>query len=102
MASLGARTRSLYRSFLREMPARRTSQSTYLRKMFDHRASHPKETLDSAEQHLIYLRSQRIYVSLLERYNPGLNGDMSEQERVRLSARRVGINLPVDDEGNLK
>jgi hypothetical protein len=31
---------------------------------------------------------------LLERYNPGMG--MTEEERVRLSARRVGINLPVE------
>jgi hypothetical protein len=31
---------------------------------------------------------------LLERYNPGMG--MTEEERVRLSARRVGINLPIE------
>jgi len=30
----------------------------------------------------------------VERYNPGM--DMSDEERVRLSARRVGMNLPVE------
>jgi ATP synthase assembly factor FMC1 len=29
---------------------------------------------------------------LIERYNPGMG--MSEEERVRLSARRVGMDLP--------
>jgi hypothetical protein len=33
---------------------------------------------------------------LVERYNPGMN--MDEEERVRLSARRVGMNLPVEAE----
>lgn len=33
-----------------------------------------------------------MYVSLLERYNPGMN--MDEEERVRLTARRVGMDLP--------
>lgn len=33
-----------------------------------------------------------MYVSLLERYNPGMN--MNEEERVRLTARRVGMDLP--------
>ncbi len=37
-----------------------------------------------------------MYASLLERYNPGMG--MSEEERVRLSARRVGMNLPVEFE----
>ena len=33
-----------------------------------------------------------MYANLLERYNPG--HDMGEEEKVRLSARRVGMNLP--------
>lgn len=39
-----------------------------------------------------YLKAQRMYVTLLERYNPGAN--MDEEERVRLSARRVGMEMP--------
>lgn len=31
---------------------------------------------------------------MIERYNPGMG--MSEEERVRLSARRVGMNMPVE------
>jgi hypothetical protein len=34
-----------------------------------------------------------VYVELLERYNPGMNLD--EEERIRLTARRVGMELPV-------
>ncbi|KAG5918930.1 hypothetical protein E4U42_006704, partial [Claviceps africana] len=45
-----------------------------------------------AEQLVAYLRAQRLYVSLLERYNPGM--DMDEEERVRLTARRVGMDMP--------
>jgi ATP synthase assembly factor FMC1 len=39
-----------------------------------------------------YFRHQAQYVTLLERYNPGMG--MDEEERVRLSARKVGMNLP--------
>lgn len=46
------------------------------------------------EQFVLYVRAQRMYATLLERYNPGMN--MDEEERVRLSARRVGMNLPVE------
>lgn len=35
-----------------------------------------------------------MYITLLERYNPGMN--MDEEERVRLTARRVGIDLPIE------
>lgn len=33
-----------------------------------------------------------MYATLLERYNPGMS--MDEEEKVRLSARRVGMDLP--------
>ena len=35
-----------------------------------------------------------MYGSLIARYNPGM--DMDEEERVRLSARRVGMEMPVE------
>ena len=40
-----------------------------------------------------------MYAMLLERYNPGM--EMGDEERVRLTARRVGMDLPaeVDLEG---
>jgi ATP synthase assembly factor FMC1, mitochondrial len=47
-----------------------------------------------ADQLVQYLRAQRKYVTLLERYNPGMG--MDEEERVRLTARRVGMDLPVE------
>jgi ATP synthase assembly factor FMC1 len=54
----------------------------------------PLQKVQEAEQLAMYLKAQRTYVTLVERYNPGM--DMSDEERVRLSARRVGMNLPVD------
>lgn len=39
-----------------------------------------------------YAKAQRVYTELLERYNPGMN--MEEEERIRLTARRVGFDLP--------
>lgn len=33
-----------------------------------------------------------MYATLVERYNPGMN--MNEEERIRLTARRVGMDLP--------
>lgn len=48
--------------------------------------------LQEAEQFAQYARAQRTYVALLDRYNPGMNFD--EEERIRLTARRVGLDLP--------
>jgi ATP synthase assembly factor FMC1 len=102
--------RSLYRSLLRELPPRTSPTpsplATHLRSTFasttSPTATSPSTTsekpllhkVQEAEQLAMYLKAQRTYVTLVERYNPG--ADMSDEERVRLSARRVGMNLPVD------
>ncbi|KUI56094.1 ATP synthase assembly factor FMC1, mitochondrial [Cytospora mali] len=95
------RLRALYRAFLRELPARpvlsptRSPLHLRLRKHFD--PTNPSEqAVAQAEQYLAYVRAQRTYVTLLERYNPGMG--MDEEERVRLTARRVGMDLPVEYE----
>ena len=41
-----------------------------------------------------------MYATLLERYNPGMS--MDEEQRVRLSARRVGMVLPEDPKPSRK
>ncbi|KAI9825404.1 MAG: hypothetical protein M1832_001134 [Thelocarpon impressellum] len=86
--------RALYRAFLRELPRRsyRSPLQTRIRSALT--TSSPSSSLAAAQEYLTYLRSQRIYATLLERYNPALSGEMDEEERVRLSARRVGMNLP--------
>lgn len=48
--------------------------------------------IQEAEQLAQYAKAQRTYTELLERYNPGMN--MEEEERIRLTARRVGFDLP--------
>jgi hypothetical protein len=53
-----------------------------------------------AEQFVAYLRAQRQYGVLLGRYNPGMN--MNDEERVRLTARRVGLDLPIEFEDGKK
>lgn len=52
------------------------------------------------EQFVQYLKAQRMYGTLLERYNPGMG--MDEEERVRLTARRVGMELPIEWYGRTK
>ena len=43
-----------------------------------------------------YAKAQRMYATLVARYNPGM--DMDQEERVRLTARRVGMDLPVEND----
>lgn len=93
------RLRSLYRSFLRELPPRpvlskeRSPLHQRLREHFNP-TNTSEQAVAQAEQYLAYVRAQRTYVTLLERYNPGMG--MDEEERVRLTARRVGMDLPVE------
>ncbi|KAK4502478.1 hypothetical protein PRZ48_005903 [Zasmidium cellare] len=113
MATHAVQARSLYRRFLRELPARTPSilanpspLQKHIRSDFSHvsneeSASLAEQTkkpaerrLEEAKQYLHYLIAQRTYTTLLERYNPGMN--MTEEDRVRLTARRVGMDLPVE------
>lgn len=101
--------RSLYRSLLRELPPRpilatpRSPLHERLREHFDQSAPIAIDSATAAaqaEQYLAYVRAQRTYVTLVERYNPGMG--MDEEERVRLTARRVGMDLPVEFENEGK
>lgn len=108
MAASPTKLRSLYRAFLRELPPRpllktpRSPLHAQLRAEFETAPSHSSAAQSAfhGEQYLTYLQAQRMHTMLLERYNPNLAGDMDEAERVRLTARRVGMDLPIefDDE----
>lgn len=50
--------------------------------------------LGKARQVRDYLQAQRVYVALLERYNPSLG--FQEEDRIRLTARRVGFEMPTE------
>jgi ATP synthase assembly factor FMC1, mitochondrial len=104
--------RSLYRRILRELPSRSHNQphgqsllsnpsplqrrirSSFSSAAADTNANATIPRIQETEQFIKYIQAQRQYVTLVERYNPGMN--MTEEERVRLSARRVGMNLPVE------
>ncbi|ORY12860.1 hypothetical protein BCR34DRAFT_624127 [Clohesyomyces aquaticus] len=80
-------------------PSTTTSQSTSTSKSQSQSTSNSNsdlgretERLHQAEQFVQYVQAQRMYATLIERYNPGMG--MSEEERVRLTARRVGMDLP--------
>ncbi|CAG8976391.1 hypothetical protein HYALB_00012538 [Hymenoscyphus albidus] len=94
--SSSTKLRSIYRSFLRELPPRplaERAQSPLQARLRTSLTSAESATpVEHAEQFLQYVKAQRMYATLLERYNPGMN--MEEEERIRLTARRVGMNLP--------
>jgi hypothetical protein len=86
--------RSLYRSFLRELPSRSLAEkpSPLKARIRTTITSESRTSIEQAEQYLQYVKAQRMYATLVERYNPGMN--MEDEERVRLTARRVGMDLP--------
>ncbi|KAE9966810.1 hypothetical protein EG328_008608 [Venturia inaequalis] len=113
--------KSLYRRLLRELPTPGTTTATAAVPKnskpshlshptpIKHRLRHSLQSSSAAtekesihhhlqvtEQFVQYLKAQRTYATLVERYNPGMN--MNDGERVRLSARRIGMNLPVEFE----
>ena len=51
------------------------------------------QRIQEAQQLAQYVKAQRTYTSLLELYYPGMS--MDEEERIRLTARKVGWDLPV-------
>ena len=103
--AMPARVRSLYRCILRELPARSISSPSplklRLRKTFSNlptESTSLRHRLDEAEQHIQYARAQRMYTTLLERYNPGMSLD--EEDRVKMTMRRVGMDAPKEFEWN--
>ncbi|PTU23281.1 hypothetical protein P175DRAFT_0499818 [Aspergillus ochraceoroseus IBT 24754] len=110
---LSAHAKSTYRALLRELPRRSLSAPTttplHHRIREAYRATAEKKPggeidaeelllrrVQEAEQFAVYARAQRTYAMLVERYNPG--SAMDEEERIRLTARRVGLDLPVEAE----
>ncbi|KAG7821703.1 hypothetical protein KL919_000610 [Ogataea angusta] len=51
----------------------------------------PKQ-LEHLKNMATFVKSQREYVELLERYNPGIS--MKQTDKVRKTARRVGLEVP--------
>ncbi len=103
MPAMPSHLRSLYRSILRELPHRPLSTPSpiqqRIRLSFSSNASAPHQ-VEEAEQYIQYVKAQRMYATLLERYNPGMG--MDEEERVRLTARRVGMDMPEEWYGGKK
>ncbi|KYG45837.1 hypothetical protein M433DRAFT_66416 [Acidomyces richmondensis BFW] len=112
MASHNVQARSLYRQLLRELPSRSPSILANPSPIQQHiradiasseqlstsgqkqQKKSAEKRFEEAQQFIHYLRAQREYITLLERYNPGMN--MEEEERVRLTARRVGMEMPIE------
>lgn len=51
-----------------------------------------EDDLHNLQNVVTYLKNQREYTELLERYNPGLT--MSQEDNVRKTANKVGLSVP--------
>ncbi|KAF9780102.1 hypothetical protein BJ322DRAFT_310750 [Thelephora terrestris] len=92
----------LYRHFLREVgksslvprPQRNKALARHYRALFEQPRDGPNAVALSCEfeNAVKFLRHQREYKTLLERYNPLI--DLTGEERIEATARRVGLNMP--------
>lgn len=73
--------------FISQMPKINTDLLSHL----DKEEHHPVEA-EHVENIATFLDSQRVYIELLERYNPGIS--MKQTDKVRKTARRVGLEVP--------
>ncbi|GMK54920.1 hypothetical protein CspeluHIS016_0115060 [Cutaneotrichosporon spelunceum] len=89
----------LYRSLLRELrlsstaprATRNPDMAAQIRKLVE--SGEPKAVERAMLETRDFLRANRIYGELLKRYNP--THGMSQEERVKATARRVGLDSPV-------
>ncbi|KIK97986.1 hypothetical protein PAXRUDRAFT_824367 [Paxillus rubicundulus Ve08.2h10] len=93
----------LYRSVVREVARASTSSrmqrnkeiSATFRTLFDRNSQSEESQVfrHDIDNIVTFMRSQREYKTLLERYNPLV--DLTSEEHIEATARRVGLNMPV-------
>ncbi|KAF9263469.1 hypothetical protein L218DRAFT_999358 [Marasmius fiardii PR-910] len=54
--------------------------------------SHSESAMQDLKNSILFLKSQREYHTLLERYNPLV--DLTAEEHIEATAKRVGLNMP--------
>ncbi|KAH8113439.1 hypothetical protein DFH11DRAFT_1727909 [Phellopilus nigrolimitatus] len=98
--------RAAYRSILRELAkssiAPRNTRSRdipqSIRVVFEAHRAQPgaddAKLVRDIGNAVTFVRSQKLHKELLDRYNP--MHDMTPQERTRATARRVGLDMPIE------
>ncbi|KAH6914972.1 hypothetical protein BKA70DRAFT_1419927 [Coprinopsis sp. MPI-PUGE-AT-0042] len=89
-----------YRGILRELrrsldPSRKVNpviKSQFRSVVESLRKADNAQGLTDIDSTVLFLKSQREHKRLLDRYNP--LSDLTEQERIKATARRVGLNVP--------
>ncbi|KAF9226498.1 hypothetical protein BS17DRAFT_748277 [Gyrodon lividus] len=96
-------TSRLYRKVIREVakasissrPRKNKEISASFRTLFERNCQFDESQVlrHDVENIVTFMRSQRKYKTLLERYNPLV--DLTSEEHIEATARRVGLNMPV-------
>ncbi|KAI0939550.1 hypothetical protein AcV5_000931 [Taiwanofungus camphoratus] len=102
---MDARGLSAYRTIVREVnrasiltrQARSKTITASFRTIFEERRDCDSLQHFDHDNVMTFMRSQRMYKTLLERYNP--LHDLTTEERVQATARRVGLDMPVTPNG---
>ncbi|KAJ2931686.1 hypothetical protein H1R20_g5424, partial [Candolleomyces eurysporus] len=89
-----------YRGILRELrksldPSRKVNPviRSHFRSIVESARANPTDqALVDIDSTILFLRSQREHKRLVDRYNP--LHDLTEPERIKATANRVGLNLP--------
>ncbi|KAG6820093.1 hypothetical protein H0H93_005405 [Arthromyces matolae] len=92
----------LYRDLLRELrrsavaprKANRAVASNLRSLANNYRLSGSAVVFQDLQNALLFLKSQREYKVLIDRYNPLV--DLTAEERIKATARRVGLDMPVE------
>jgi len=97
--AIRAKVIPVYRAILRELyqssiePRSTRSRTTALKFRAILESSTASNLESTSQNALTFLRSQRMYKTLLDRYNPLV--DLTAEERIEATARRVGLNMPI-------
>lgn len=94
-----------YRSIVREInraaiaprATRNPVVASNFRKLFEQNKDNESFAHDM-QNALTFMHSQRMHKVLLDRYNP--LHDLTTEERVKATARRVGLDMPVTASGD--
>ncbi|KAI0303125.1 hypothetical protein BC826DRAFT_983510 [Russula brevipes] len=86
--------RELYKASISPGPTRSRTTASNIRAVLESTKSGDFD--NTAQNAITFLRSQRMYKMLLDRYNPLV--DLTAEERIEATARRVGLNMPITHE----
>ncbi|PVF98066.1 hypothetical protein CPB86DRAFT_705874 [Serendipita vermifera] len=86
--------RRLLREFIRSGQNRTRSSRAPMITQVREMISNQNISASDAENAALFLKSQRTYKTLLDRYNP--LHDLTAEEHIKATARRVGLNMPIE------